>query len=200
MRSRDDILTLLLEPYSTLSDEIRAEAHAWAAQDSDVARALRECRAMGALTAQAVYGESPMSDAAFLVQVRQRIETAQKPYIVKSLFGSARLITLTATACVAIMVFVLGNGRWWGTSSPTESLTESAFVSALETPGVVEYDSLLAEEVSPESLAVYLGMPEMVEDWNFDVAAELPLSDELLALDEQSLDEVMSDLQATEFF
>jgi hypothetical protein len=200
MMTRDEILERLQEPMGTLKPEELAEARKQAVADPEVALALRHCEAMAKLSEEEVFGGPATSDVEFVVALRRRLE-GPAPSPARGAFGTARQLALVGTACVFLMALVLSAGRWPATSNTAPAdQTAARFVDALETASLVPPDSLDDSTVSAESLAVYLDMPEFVSSWDFDGNSDQPLSDLLLSLDTQSLQEVLNNLEDTNFF
>jgi hypothetical protein len=73
-------------------------------------------------------------------------------------------------------------------------------VEALDSPVALDVDSVADVYDSPDSLAAYLGVPEMAASWSFEEESDEPVSDALLGLDPQSLEEVLNRLEGTSFF
>ncbi len=70
--------------------------------------------------------------------------------------------------------------------------------SAMPTDQMV--DSLADANVDPTELAAYLDVSDYVEDDAVDSADDQPLTDQLLALDTGTLQEVLNNLEETSFF
>jgi hypothetical protein len=202
MISRDDILARLLEPYATLSEEEIAAASTWAKSDPEVAEAWTECQLLSTVSESKLYAGSKVGDAEFIVSLRNKIsESATAP--ASKLFGSRRLVPIAAMMCVGLMALILSTGDQYGGSGLTQQpdSTVENFVSALSVDGSLNLDSLVSVGADPESLATYLDVGDMAQNWDFnDATTEEPLSDLLLALDSQSIEEVLNDLEATNFF
>ncbi len=202
MDARSDILAYLDEPYATLSDEQREAARKLALTDAEVARALKQSQVMAQLSDTALFGEPPRSDAAFLVALREKLAGARAPAR-REVLGSVRLFGLAASVCAVLMVVILGAGNRFTPSPETPSaLALQVFTAALESGSPVLFDSLEDMAVNPESLAVYLDMPELADSWDFEAATESdgPLSDELLSLNPADIEEVLYKLETTNFF
>ncbi|RPH94202.1 hypothetical protein EHM69_08020 [candidate division KSB1 bacterium] len=200
MASRDEILLRLLEPYATLSSEEWTEAEALAVKDQEIATALRECKAMSALDESGLFGQPDTSDAVFLVSLRDRLSKSSAPKF-GGVFGTARQAALVSSVCVVLLVAMMSpHSHIWVRFSPLTEQSVENVASALETVQMYSVDSLVQADVEPESLALYLDVPELAEDWGFNAASEEPLTDMLLALDDQSLEEVLYNLEHTRFF
>jgi len=198
MLTREDILKKLLEPYVTLTSEEIEAASALAVQDAEVAEALRLCRALSGLSEAAVFGDPPTSDATFLVMLRERITPSAPP--VRAAFGSRRMLAAVCVTCVMLVAVILGGGRLSGVSASSSESAMSAVVEALDSPVALDVDSVAGVSADPDSLAAYLGLPEMVASWDFEQDTDEPVTDALLGLDPQSLEEVLNTLEGTSFF
>jgi hypothetical protein len=202
MAARLAIIAYLDEPYATLTDEQREAARQLALTDAEVARALKQSQFMAQWSESALFGEPPQSDAAFLVALRDKLSGNRVPAR-REVLGSFRLFGYAASICVVLMAVILGAGNRF-TPSP-ESPSESAalvFAAALESGSPVLFDSLEDVAVDPESLAVYLDVPELADSWDFNALADAdgPVSDELLSLDPADMEEVLYKLETTNFF
>ena len=199
--TRDELLIALAEPLGGLSPEALAEAEALAVKDGEVARALRLCRALSGLDEVAVFGKPRSSDAQFVVALRERLEHSTGRAAGRGVFGTIRQLVLVGSICTALLAVVLVSGTWdRGTTQSVAGDASAGLASALESSAVLDLDSVARADVSPESLAVYLGVGDLTENWSFDDVSEQPLTDELLALDSESLSEVLNRLEATSFF
>jgi hypothetical protein len=195
--TREDILEKLLEPYQTLSaEEIKGTAEL-AARDPEVAEALRLCRALSGLSEAAVFGDAPTSDAAFLVALREQISPAAPRF--RPAFGTRRLLAAVSVTCVFLLMVILGGGAS-GDGETSNGTAAVAVVEALNSPVAFDLDSLVEDSFDPDSFAVYLGVPEMAANWDFQENPDEPLTDALLGLDPQSLEEVLNRLENTNFF
>jgi hypothetical protein len=195
-------MAYLDEPYATLSDAQREAATQLALTDAEVARALKQSQFLAQWSESALFGEPAQSDAAFLVALRDKLSGTRSPAR-REVLGSYRLFGLAASVCAVLMVVILGAGNRF-TPSP-ETSTESAalvFAAALESGSSEVLDSLETLAVDPESLAVYLDVPELADSWDFTALTESdgPLSDELLSLDPDDMEEVLYKLETTNFF
>jgi len=164
-------------------------------------------RALSGVQESALFSAPTTSDAEFLVRVRERIERSGTG-IDKPQFLSVRRLAWVASACVILLVAVIAGGRFSRQfQGTTQDVTEQtavpedntlADVSTASTETIVE--SLADSDVDPVELAQYLDVPDYVEDDVADTSEDLPLTDQLLALDTGTLEEVLSDLEDTEFF
>jgi hypothetical protein len=164
-------------------------------------------RALSGVQESALFSAPAASDADFLVRVRERIEknstAGSKPQ-----FLSIRRLAWVASACVILLVAIIAGGRFGGTDVGTsQDLTEqiaatenntSADVATMTTDNVV--DSLADADVDATELAAYLDVPDYVEEDAADSADDSPLTDQLLALDTGTLEEVLNNLEGTRFF
>jgi hypothetical protein len=198
MLTRDEILERLFEPYVTLtSGEIEA-ASALATRDAEVAEALRLCRALSGLSEAEVFGDPRTADAAFLVALRERLSPSMP--LVRGAFGSRRMLAAVTVTCVLLVAVILGGGRLSGVSASSSEDAMSAMVEALDSPVALDLESVAGVSADPDSLAAYLGLPEMAASWDFEEDTDEPVTDVLLGLDQQSLAEVLNRLETTNFF
>ena len=200
--TRQEILEALLEPPDTIEAELLAQAEVMAVGDTEVARALRECRQWSRVTIESVLPAPESSDAVFLTAVRERIDRTRSPRRARGIFGTSRLALASASAGVILMAVVLG-GRVWLPGAAPDVLSDSAIVdyAAVADPvAVLDMETLAASEVSAESLAVYLDVASVTDVWESDENANEPLTDALLSLETQDIAEVISQLEATHFF
>lgn len=202
MFARDDILERLMEPFITLTTEEIAAAESLAVRDAEVAEALRMCRAMAGLSDAAMFGEPRTSDAAFLVSLREKISPSATP-VFRPAFGTRRMLAAVSAACLAFFALIFGGNRFSTPFAVTEDESLSAVATVLESPAMFEVDSLAQTDMTPDSLASYLGVDGMgeAETWDFaDASSTIPATDELLALDSETLEEVLNKLEDTNFF
>jgi hypothetical protein len=198
MLTRENILEKLLEPYVTLtSGEIEA-ASALAARDSEVAETLRLCRALSGLSEAEVFADPRTSDAVFLVTLRERLSPSMPS--VRWAFGSRRMLAAVTVTCVLLVAVILGGGRLSGVSASSSEGAASVAVETLDSPVALELDSVAGVSADPDSFAVYLGLPDMAASWDFEDDTDEPVTDVLLGLDQQSLEEVLNRLETTNFF
>jgi len=198
MLTREDLLQRLLEPYVTLTAEEIEAASAQAARDAEVAEAFRLCRALSGLSEAAIFGDPPTSDATFLVTLRERISPSALPE--RAVFGSRRMLAAVCVTCVMLVAVILGGGRLSGVSASSNESAMAAAVEALDSPVAFDVDSVAGVSADPDSLAAYLGLPEMAASWDFQENSDEPVTDALLGLDPQSLEEVLNTLEVTSFF
>jgi hypothetical protein len=199
MHTRDDILERLLEPYLTLTAEDLQAASEWASRDQDVAQALQECRTLSGLSEAGIFGEPSTSDAAFLVELRNRILPASVVPM-KAVFATGRRLAMASVACVALLAVILSANAPSKQAAAEETAQIETVADALDNQMTINWDSLDTENVDPDSLANYLGVTEFANQWGFTVNSEEPLADVLLELDAQSIEEVLNKLESTNFF
>ncbi|MDD5087910.1 MAG: hypothetical protein PHI18_03810 [bacterium] len=200
--TRQNILEALLEPLDTVDGDLLVQAELLAANDADVARALKECRRWNIVSSESVLAAPVSTDAMFLTAVRERIERAQSPKRARGVFGSARLILSSATVGVMLIAAVLSLRIWRPGGAPS-LLTDSPvadYAAVTDPVAVLDMETLAASEVPAETLAVYLDVASVTEVWESNAANSQPLTDVLLSLESQDLVEVISELEATHFF
>jgi hypothetical protein len=202
MFARDDILERLMEPFITLTSEEITAAESLAVRDAEVAEALRLCRAMAGLADAAIFGEPRTSDAVFLVTLREKISPSTAA-VFRPAFGTRRMLATVSVTCMALFVLVLGSSRFSTQFAASEDESLSAVATVLESPTMFSMDSLAQSDMTPDSLASYLGVDGMgvAENWDFaDASANTPATDALLELDSETLEEVLNKLEDTNFF
>jgi hypothetical protein len=201
MLTRDDILERLLEPYESLTEAELSAAKELSRSDAEVADALKECRAFARLEEPSIFGVSARSDAEFVVALRERIQASVLPVQGRGLFVNFRVLSVAVTSCVVLMAVILGSNymRPASTSGSSQAITE--FASALD-PNVssLSADSIADAGVDPDSLADYLGVADLATAVSEDDSSDDPAVDQLLALDQSSLEEVLNSLENTNFF
>jgi hypothetical protein len=198
MLTREDILKKLLEPHVTLTSAETEAVSVLATRDAEVAEALRVCRALSGLSEAEVFGETPTTDAAFLVALRERLSPSMPS--VRGAFGSRRMLTAVTVTCVLLVAVILGGGRLSGVSASSSESAMADAVETLDSPVALDLDSVAGVSADPDSLAAYLGLPDMAASWDFEDDADEPVTDVLLGLDQQSLEEVLNRLETTNFF
>jgi hypothetical protein len=204
--TKEELLERLCEPYGSLSAEVISAAESRAMRDPNIAAALAECRAMVQLEDTLIFGVPQTSEAEFLAAFRNRLAASNDPHpALRSVFGTRRLSALITAVCMFVMVVILAAGN---RSTPTTAQTVNAqalenLASALDPTVPIVPDSISDSTAVAESLAVYLNMPELASNWDFDTDnsdTDQPVSDELLGLDPQTLQEVLNDIENANFF
>jgi hypothetical protein len=195
----------LSEPLATLDPEQLAAAKALSITDAEIAQELKQCLALGRVVDLNLYGTPKTSDAAFLVALRNKLAEAEKEPVIRGLFGSWRLVGAVASVCVLMMavIFTAGNQvtpQTMATMQTQDAQALESFASAIDPTAIMVPDSMTDASVDAESLAVYLDVPDLVSNWDFDTDTDQPLTDELLSLDPQTLQEVLNELEDTNFF
>lgn len=199
MDAKEQILERLQEPYETLSIEFLKAAKEAAAHDPEVAKALRECRAFSTLSDSAIFGEPRTSDADFVVTLRNRLSSDFAP-TVKAIFATGRKFAWASASCVALLAVILFFGKPTIKTTPEETVPLVSVADALDRGMTINWDSLDTESVDPDSFASYLGVSEFAAQWDFDGETGEPVTDALLELDVQSIEEVLNKLESTNFF
>ncbi|MFH1010389.1 MAG: hypothetical protein V1784_04040 [bacterium] len=208
--TKEEIKERLLEPFEKLSDEERAEIEAYAERDAEIRQALEEARAFSNALQRAQVLREPDADtwSRFLPGVRARIDarTRRKPLWQRR----PVLIPVFATALLAL---VLATGRF-GPNSTNDfaEYTSSEIADAIPELSSVDEGLVLTEQdyqnlsdlgVDAASLAAALEVEsidssggEFVPESELDAP---PLIDEVLALSESEIDELLAKLEATRF-
>ena len=152
--------------------------------------------ALSGVREEHLFAASKLSDAQFLVALRDRI-SARTAVVSKQIFPSFRAVAAVASACTILLVAIIAAPHF-SVKPLTSDVSLLADVATMPTDQVV--DSLADADVDATELAAYLNMPDYVEDDAADTSDELPLTDQLLALDTGTLDEVLNNLEGTSFF
>jgi len=204
--TREELLERLCEPYGLLSAEVISAAEALAARDTQVAAALADCRAMVHLDETLIFGVPKTSDAEFLVAFRDKLAAADdaRP-ILRPSFVTSRISALVMAVCAVTMAVILTVGNHFvpATAQRANAQALETLASALEPDETLVPDSISDSTAVAESLAVYLNIPELASNWDFDTddtSADQAISDELLTLDPQTLQEVLNDIEKANFF
>lgn len=203
--SRVELLEQLCEAWDTLPEDVRAEVALLAATDPEMRQAMEFSRTLSAVSGPRVYPEPSSSDASFLVAVRNRISRRTVVGYAK-LLPNARGVAIAASACVMILVAVIVGGRIQAPTSITEApqapvVEMKMSVAADDDAAPISVDSLANAGVDALELAAYLNVSDVAEQVIDTLDGDsLPLTDELLALDVGTLEEVLDDLEATSFF
>ncbi len=203
--NRVELMEQLSEAWDTLPEDVRAEVVLLATSDPEVRQAMDFSRALSAVPITRAFPESASSDGAFLTSVRNRISHRTVVGYAK-LLPNAKGVAIAASACVVILVAVIVGGRNQTPTPVTEA--SPAPVAEMRTSAVAEddaapisVDSLANAGVNALELAAYLNVSDVAEQVIDTLDGDtLPLSDELLALDTGTLQEVLDDLEATSFF
>lgn len=139
------------------------------------------------LSEEQLWGAPQRGDGEFLVAVRSRIDNQPK----------GMWLALPKFAAVSAFTLLLVVGVWMPgqLSENTQVITESVDLSTA-------VESLAETEITPQDVAVYLGVSEAVEDtvYETEYAVDEPSTDELLNLDDAEFELVMNDLEQTTFF
>ena len=180
-------------------------------------------RALSGVQESVLFSAPATTDAEFLVRVRERIEKSRGTAVYKPQFLPVRRVAWVASACVILLVAIIAGGRF---AKPYEDVIEEQLaevpapstlsekrvmasagplmadqlesVATMPTGTIV--DSLAESDVDAVELAQYLDVPDYVEEDVGDTLEDLPLTDQLLALDTRTLEEVLDNLEDTEFF
>jgi anti-sigma factor RsiW len=207
MMDKEKIKELLLEPFGTLSDEERAEIEAWAEKDEEIRRAFAEARAFSGLLEKAKVMRDPGAEtwSGFLPGVRARIEKKRR----RIPMWERRPVLIPVIATV-LLVFILVTGRFgpnWTQDYSNGELAEAIAGSDILTEGPVlteeDYATMnqlgmdvasVAAAIDADTVAVETD--ELVPESEMDAP---PLMDELLALSDKDIEELLNQLAATHF-
>lgn len=207
MMTREEIRQRLLEPFETLSDDERAQIEAWAQKDEEIRRALTESRAFSnALQrAELIRDPGPETWSRFLVGVRARIDARTR----RIPLWQRRPVLIPVFATV-LLVLVLATGRFGPNSTQDYSSSEIAEAIAgseilVEGPVLTDRDYLslskLGVDVASVAAALQADTIEVETD-EFVPESEMdapPLMDELLALSDKEIEDLLAKLTATRF-
>ncbi len=174
--------------------------------DSDRSSAdAQDERLLLALTADistdSVWGSPLSSDADFVVAVHRRIHG--DPILPRRVFVIPKLVPVAVLACVALLATVFSLSQIKGKN--TIGLAMGGIRSNVESP-LVNLTAVVAEvsvgdEETAADLADFLDLPRGIEVGEIpESSIESSVTDELLALDESSRNEILSELERTEFF
>ena len=207
MMTREEIIERLLEPFETLSDDERAQIEAWAQKDTEIRRALTEARAFSDALQKAQLLREPGADtwSRFLVGVRARIDERTR----RIPLWQRRPVLIPVVATI-LLVLVLATGKFGPNFTHDYSNGEIAEVIAgsdilAEGPVLTEEDYANLSElgVNVASVAAVLQADSVeVETDEFISESEMdapPLMDELLALSDKDIEELLTKLTATRF-
>lgn len=142
-----------------------------------------------------LFGSPAGSDTEFLVRVRERIASVRTAEAYRPQFLPAQRVAWMASACVILLVAIISGPRF-----SREPMEGNGLADAVMMPTESMVDSLANAEIDPVELAQYLDVPEFVEEEVADMPEELPLTDQLMALDNSTLEEVLASLEDTYFF
>lgn len=139
------------------------------------------------LSEEQLWGAPKRGDGEFLVAVRSRLNNQPK----------GMWLAVPKFAAVSAFTLLLVVGVWMPGQliDNTQVITESVDLNT-----AVEF--LAETEITPQDVAVYLGVPEAIEDtvYEAEYAVDEPSTDELLNLDDTEFELVMNDLEQTTFF
>ena len=154
-----------------------------------------------------MFGQPPTSDAAFIVALRGKLTEPDRAPVVRGAFGSRALVGAVASVCVVVLAVIFAAGSRIAPPveivQPQVAQALESFASAVDPASTLVPDSISNTPADAESLAVYLDMPDLASNWDLSTDStdlDQPLSDELLSLDTQTLQEVLNDLENTNFF
>ena len=195
---RIELIERLAEPLATLPENVRAEALVLSQSDQEVKQSLEFSQILDSSVGNDFFAASASSDAEFLVAVRKRI-SARHTVTYKPAFLNGKAVAVVASVCTVLVVAVMLGGRF--TIEPASVLSpQMAMTQAAEETTSVPIDSAVAADVDPLELAEYLDISDLAEETVESDEDTLPLTDQLLALDTGTLEEVLDELNETYFF
>jgi hypothetical protein len=205
--TREEIIERLLEPFETLSDDERAQIEAWAQKDAEIRRALTEARAFSDALQKAQLLREPGADtwSRFLVGVRARIDKRTRRIPLWQ-----RRPVLIPVVATALLVLVLATGKFG--PNLTHDYSNGEIAEAIAGSDILADGPVLTEEdyatlnelgVNVASVAAVLQADSVeVETDEFISESEMdapPLMDELLALSDKDIEDLLTKLTATRF-
>ena len=196
MSSKDNI-DIFGDNWKLLSEDEKAQAEKLAAQDSELNADLEFNRALSKVSAEELIGEPPTNDAAFLVSLREELETpAPKPVW----SGFRMWLTAGAASVLLFAGIFFGGGQGGSVFFPNSSFSLSGSPESASTldwyAGIDEID-----ELDESLIADYLGYGEDADILEFDYDdTDEPISDQLLALDAESVDGILNQIESLTFF
>jgi hypothetical protein len=198
--NRNDNIDILGNPWKSLSEEQKAQAVELAKSDSELSADLKFAKSLSTMSATELLGEPPHSDAVFLVSLRQKLN---KPQTVQ-LFGSLSSLRLRISALVACVFLVAG--IYWG-GEQGGSLVSDNWIAELSADDPLVNSNLIwyqsyddVEGVDAIAVADYLNMSEDADLWDFESDSVKSISDQLLELSPEAMEEVLNKLETISFF
>ena len=197
--SRPDNIELLGDPWKLLTQAEKAEAEALAKEDSQAAADLKFAKSLSAMSATDVLGEPPTSDAVFLVELRERLENF-KPKPLFQAWTGVRIYLSAITASVLLFAGVYLGGEQGG-SPMLVNWTDEATEESLMASNLLWYEGIEdLEELDLLAVANCLDLSEDTDLWNFEYDSDEPVSDQLLDLDAESMDDILNKIESLTFF
>lgn len=198
--SRSDNIDIFGAPWKLLSESEQATAERLAEGDAELAADLKFAKSLSALSAAELVGEPPTSDAVFLVGLREQLD---QPKTVKvSRWSGVRLWLATATASILLVA-----GIYWGgaqSESPaTISWSDEVTEESLLASNLVWYEDDAIDDLDELDLSTmtdYLDMDEDSDLLAFDNESDEPYSDQILELDNESIEDIISQIESLTFF
>jgi len=207
MMTRDEIKKRLLEPFETLSDDERAQIEVWAQKDEEIRRALTESHAFSDALQKAQLARDPGPEtwSRFLVGVRARIDARTQ----RIPLWQRRPVLIPVFATI-LLVLILATGRFgpnWTEDYSNGEIAEVIAGSDILAEGFVltEEDYTILNELGVDvaSVAAVLQADtievetdELIPESEMDAP---PLMDELLALSDKDIEDLLAKLTATRF-
>lgn len=205
--TKEEIIERLLDRFETLSDDERAQIEAWAQKDEEIRRALTESRAFSRTLQKAQLARDPGAEtwSRFLPGVRTRIDVRTRRIPLWQ-----RRPVLIPVVATALLVLVLATGKFgpnlthdYSNGEIAEAIAGSDILA--EGPVLTEEDYATLNElgVNVASVAAVLQADTVeVETDEFVPESEMdapPLMDELLALSDKDIEDLLTKLTATRF-
>jgi hypothetical protein len=191
--NRNDNIDILGDPWKALSDEQKAHASELSKSDKELEADLKFAKSLSAMSASDLVGEPPVSDAVFLVNLRQKLDRSRSTQF----FGSLSSFRLRISALVACAFLVAG--IFWGGGQGVSPVTANrSDLAASDLIWYQDYDDL--EGIDDVAVAEVLDMSEDSVLWDFESDSSEPITDQLLELTPEDMDEILEQFAATSFF
>ena len=190
--SRHDNIDTLGDNWKFLSDAEKAQIEESAKSDTELAADLEFAKSLSTMSASDLVGEPPTSDAVFLVNLREKLEP-KTPVIRSTAWSGWRLWLSAATMSVLLCIAVFIGGE----QSGGLQFAQSQDISADWYEGIEDLD-----ELDEATIASYLdfNLEDDAELIDFDYESDEPFSDQLLELDNESIDEILIQIETITFF
>jgi hypothetical protein len=183
--NRNDNIDILGNPWKSLSEEQKAQAVELAKSDSELSADLKFAKSLSTMSAT------------------ELLQKLNKPQTVQ-LFGSLSSLRLRISALVACVFLVAG--IYWG-GEQGGSLVSDNWIAELSADDPLVNSNLIwyqsyddVEGVDAIAVADYLNMSEDADLWDFESDSVKSISDQLLELSPEAMEEVLNKLETISFF
>jgi hypothetical protein len=190
---RNDNIDVLGNPWKTLSEDQKVQVLELSKSDKELAADVKFAKAFSEMSASDLVGEPPVSDAVFLVNLREKLDKSRSTQF----FGSLSSFRLRISALVACTFLVAG--IYWGGGQEGLSVSENrSELAASDQIWYQDYDDL--DGIDADDVAEVLDMSEDADLWEFDSDSSEPITDQLLELSPDAMDEILEQFAAVSFF